>query len=367
MKKIKTILILSIVLVMMFAVGCQKNQQASNVGNENADATDLSSVEPMKITFGHMDLTQPNMLMHGVCLYFKDCVETASNGQITVDVIGGGALGSAADLLEQVRTGQIQFGGSITEANIAGFWDDINMLGSPYIFRSVELAMDVMDSDFGTAIKDKILETTGVRVPFVFSNGGMRHFTNNVRPIKTPADMKGLKIRTMDSPAHMEVVKALGASPTPIAWTETYTALQTGVVDGQENGISSILQGKMQEVQKYMSTDGHVASFMFVVMNDKWYQNLPPANKAIMDEAFRKTELFSRRYLTVLNSIGRGTIEAAGVEIHDTTPEELALFQEATKDVKNYIKENLMSDPTWMDRLEEAIAKSEARMGYVVK
>lgn len=361
-KKIIGTLLIVLLLVSVVSVGCGEKQTA-NTG-EKVASDDISSLEPIKITYAHMDVAQPNMLNHGVALHFKELVEKASGGKITVDVVGGGALGSAADLLEQTRSGQIQLAGSITEANIAGLWKDINMLGAPYVFKSVEQALDVMDSDFGKEVKAQILEKTGCRVPYLFANGGMRNFTNNVRPILTPDDMKGLKIRTMDSPAHMAIVKALGASPTPIAWTETYTALQTGVVDGQENAIPSCLQGRMQEVQKYMSTDGHVASFMFIMMNDKWYQGLPVAYKKIIDEASTDTEAFARRFCTVIATLGRDVMIKAGVQIHDTTPEELAKFQAATADVKNTIKTTLMSDPTWMDKMDKAIADSDKRLGY---
>lgn len=361
-KKILGLLLIVLLGVSIISAGCGQKQAAT--GDKAAGTTDLSSLQPIKITFGHMDVTQPNMLSHGAALHFKEVAERLSGGKITVDVVGGGALGSAADLLEQVKNGQIQMAGSITEGNLAGMWKDINMLGIPYAWRSVDVALTTIDSTFGDEVKAKILEKTACRVPYVFDNGGLRNYTNNKRPILTPADMKGLKFRTMDNPAHMAIVKALGASPTPIAWTETYTALQTGVVDGQENAIPSCLQGRMQEVQKYMSTDGHVASFMFILQNDKWYQSQPAAYKQILDAAAADTQLFARALSRSININGREIMIKAGVQIHDTTPAELAQFKEATKDVKNLIKTTLMADPTWMDKLDKAIAESEKKLGY---
>lgn len=362
-KRILGALLVILLMVSVFSIGCTQKQQDKEAV-EATGADDISKLEPIKITYAHMDVAQPNMLNHGTALFFKERVEKYSNGKITVEVVGGGALGSAAELLEQVSTGQIEMAGSITEGNLAGNWKDINALGVPYAVRSAEHAMDIIDSGFGDEVKAKILETTGGRVAYVFPNGGLRNFTNNVRPIKTPEDLKGLKIRTMDNQAHMAIVKALGASPTPIAWTETYTALQTGVVDGQENSIPSTLQGRVQEVQKYMSTDGHVASFMFILMNDKWYQNQPEAYKKILDQACVDAESFARRFCGVINVVGRDTMVKAGVEFHDTTPEELAKFREATKDVKQLIKTTLVNDPAWVDKFEKAVAESEKRLGY---
>lgn len=364
-KKMTGSVLIVLLLVSIFSAGCGQQTQTAAPTESAVAADDISALDPIKITYAHMDVATPDMLNHGVALYFKEIVEKRSNGKITVDVIGGGALGSAAELLEQVTTGQIEMAGSITEGNLAGNWKDINVLGVPYAVRSDDHAMDIIDSEFGDEVKEKILETTKARVVYVFPNGGLRNFTNSVRPIKMPEDMKGLKIRTMDNQAHMAIVSALGASPTPVAWTETYTALQTGVVDGQENSIPSTLQGRVHEVQKYMSTDGHVASFMFILMNDKFLQAQPPAYRAILDKAFVDAESFARRFCDVINVVGRDTMIKAGVEFHDTTPEELQLFRAATKDVKELIKTKLVDDPSWIDKFDKAVADSEKRLGYV--
>jgi tripartite ATP-independent transporter DctP family solute receptor len=360
-KKILSLLLITLLLVSIAFTGCGQQQAAVQQG----DSADSADIPAMTITFGHMDATQPDMQNHGTAIFFKERVETLSNGKIKVDVVGGGALGSAADLLEQVRTGQIEITNALTEANLATMWNDLNLLGTPYAFRSTEQMMDVWDSAFGQELKAGILDKIGARVAFVYPNGGLRNFTNSVREIKTPADMKGLKIRVMDSPAHMAIVTALGASPTPIAWTELYTALQTGVVQGQENAVPNILQAKLEEVQKYMCTDGHVGSFDFTLMNEDWYQSLTPAARKVIDQACIETEAFGRRFVSVIADNGIEKLVKAGMIIHYTTPEELALFKEATKDVKELIKTTLMDDPTMMDKFDQALAESDKRLGYV--
>ena len=108
-----------------------------------------------------------------------------------------------------------------------------------------------------------------------YGETGFRNFTNSKLPIKSPADMKGLKIRVMETPVYVNMVKALGAAPTPIAWSEVYTALQQKVVDGQENPVATIVQAKLYEVQKYMILDGHSYGVDFFLINDKFYQSLP--------------------------------------------------------------------------------------------
>jgi len=329
------------------------------------DASELEKLPKMKIVFGHMDVTDPTYLQHGNAISFKNYVEEASKGRIQVEVVGGGALGDVTSLTEQVMEGQIQLAGSVTEGNLNQIWPDVQCLAVPYAFPSVYLALDVIDHSFG---KELIAELNNqLRTAFVsmvFLNGGLRNYTNNIREIRTPDDMKGLKIRTMAIPAHMKIVESLGGVAIPVAWTETYTALQTGVVDGQENAIPSCLQGKMEEVQKFMTTDGHVASFMLVLMNKKFYDDLPPLYKDIVNAGLEYGEKMARRLCDVINVLGRQKMVEAGVQIYDPSPEELALFREKTKPVEKIIREEMMKDQTWIDRMHKAIAESKERLGY---
>ena len=164
----------------------------------------------------------------------------------------------------------------------------------------------------------------------------------------------------------MALVTALGANPTPIAWTELYTALQTNVVDGQENAVPAILQANLNEVQKYISTDGHVASFDFTIVCDSWYSSLNADSKAVVDQAFTETEAFARRFVSVVATTGLEKLESLGMEVHTTTAEELELFKEATVSVKDLIKTTMLDDPTLMDRFSDALIASDVRLGYVV-
>ena len=139
---------------------------------------------------------------------------------------------------------------------IAGYFKPAMVLDIPYLFSSAPVAWKVLDGKFGDELAAALLDKTGMRV-LAYGETGFRNFTNSKRPIKSPEDLKGLKIRVMETPLYITLVKALGAAPTPIAWTETYTSLQQGVVDGQENPVSVIIQAKFAEVQKYLTLDGH--------------------------------------------------------------------------------------------------------------
>jgi tripartite ATP-independent transporter DctP family solute receptor len=175
------------------------------------------------------------------------------------------------------------------------------------------------------------LEKTGLR-NLAFAEVGFRHFTNSKRPIHTPEDMKGLKIRVMETPLFVTMVEALGANPTPIAWTECYTALQSGVVDGEENPISTINFAKFQEVQKYLTLDGHVYGVDWFVMNNEFFESLPEDLQYIILDCAKISSGVGRG-LQQLNSsvVGLQALEEAGMEIYAPTEEEKALFKEAAQ------------------------------------
>lgn len=368
MNKLISIVMAALLVCSMVVTGC--GSRGGNRGNGGADEVEFNgtidpdSIPEMTITFAHLDATDPNMQSHGIAVYLQEKLAEFSGGKIKMDIVGGGALGNATELLEQVVAGQIEMTNAITDANLAIIWKDMNVLSVPFAFRSVDQMMDVWDSSFGDELEASILEKTGARVAFVCQNGGMRNFTNNVKPIATPADMKNMKIRVMDSPAHMAMITALGANPTSIAWTELYTALQTNVVDGQENAVPAIVQANLYEVQKYMSTDGHLASFLFTVVNNDWYNNLNGHAKAAVDQAFAETEAYARTFVAEIADKGMKTLEENGMEIHETTAEELKQFQDATVSVKELIKNTLLDDPTIMDRFDTAIKESDARLGF---
>lgn len=369
MKKLISLALAMLLVCSLVMTGCSSRGERNNGSAGGEDVAFDGTINPdnipeMTITFAHLDATDPNMQSHGIAVYLQEKLDEYSGGKIKMDIVGGGALGNATELMEQVVAGQIEMTNAITDANLATIWKDMNVLSVPFAFRSVDQMMDVWDSSFGDELEAGILEKTGARVALVCQNGGMRNFTNNVKPICTPADMKGMKIRVMDSPAHMAMITALGANPTPIAWTELYTALQTNVVDGQENAVPAIIQANLYEVQKYMSTDGHLASFLFTVVNNDWYNSLNSHAKAAVDQAFAETEKYARTFVADIAEKGMKTLEENGMEIHETTAEELAQFQEATTSVKELIKTTLLEDPTIMDRFDAAIEESDARLGF---
>jgi C4-dicarboxylate-binding protein DctP len=293
---------------------------------------------------------------------FKDEVETRSGGRIAVELYPGSQLGGIESMVNQVRQGVIQ-ATDPSEGHFATTYPPIQVFSIPYLFLTRDIAWHVLDGEFGQKMLADMAEQTGIR-PLIWSeNGGFRHYSNNVRAIKSPDDMAGLKIRTMNIPLHMEIVKNLGASPTPIAWAELYTSLQTGVVDGQENSIATFMVPKLEEVQDHTVLDGHVYSVNTVILNEAWYQSLPDDLKQVIDRA-AEVSLTVNRGLTVSNElIGMDYLKEQGVEIYSPTLEEKRAFREATQEPAiAWLTEQI--DPAWVDGMLDAVAAAEKSLGY---
>ena len=161
---------------------------------------------------------------------FKEQVENGTGGEVKVQILGANAAGAEREQLQKAQTGINQMTIN-SEILMPSFFKPAQVLGIPYLFRTEAVAWDVLDGEFGKEFNDAWREATGLRILGVM-NAGFRSFFNDKKVVTVPADLKGLKIRTGENQAHIEMVRALGGNPVPIAWSELYTALQQGVVDG---------------------------------------------------------------------------------------------------------------------------------------
>jgi len=211
--------------------------------------------------------------------YFKEQLEKLSDGRIEVELFFGGTMGNEAEVVDMVKTGNIQGmrGGSWQKANPKYF-----IYALPFMFEDPYQAGRAMDSEIGDQINAGALDN-GLYVPACGVAGGARQITNNVRPIKSIEDLKGLKIRTPPIGVIVRSFKAFGANPQEVPYTETYMALKTGVVDGQENPFSNIYDMKFFEPQKYLSVVNWEVHPDPLYVNPGWYKNLPDDLKSIFD------------------------------------------------------------------------------------
>ncbi|MDD4363849.1 MAG: DctP family TRAP transporter solute-binding subunit [Atribacterota bacterium] len=313
---------------------------------------------PIVIKLSHGDTADGSW---GTCdngaVTFKRLVESRSDGRIKVEIYPNCQLGSEREMEESVMMGTTQATWCSTP-DYAGWIPEIGILNIPYLFDTAVVAFKVMDGDFGREFNEFMIEKTGIRF-LGYGHIGFRNFTNNVRPIRTPADMVGLKIRTQENPVAMQMVKALGASPTPIAWGELYTSLQQGVVDGEENPTSMIQVAKLYEVQKYLTMDGHTFGINPLAINEKFYQSLPDDLKYIVADSGRIACIAYRGLLEYGNGLDIDDLTQKGMEIYFPTPDEIALFKEATQEpVIEWLAGQIGRE--WIDKLLNAIEEAKA-------
>tara|TARA_R110002020_G_scaffold229432_2_gene440203 strand:+ start:1777 stop:2808 length:1032 start_codon:yes stop_codon:yes gene_type:complete len=290
---------------------------------------------------------------------FKDYVENKSNGELTVRLFPGNQMGSVRDTTEMVQQGTLEMT-MPSDGAFAGFYPAIQAWAMPYLFTSAPVAWDVMNGEFGQWMLNDIHEQTGMKA-LAFSQNGFRSFMNNDHLITTPGDMKGMKIRTMESPVYMEMVSALGADPTPIAGSEAVMALQQGVVDGLESPPPVHLSGGAADVAKFMTLNEHVFGLHIVVANDAWFKSLSPANQRIVMDGAKLLANIENVEKTNGDWAAIAAIKAKGVEVHISTPEEKAQFKEAVyQPVRNFIQEKVGEDI--LTRIEAAVANAEAEL-----
>lgn len=293
---------------------------------------------------------------------FKKEIETRSNGRIKVEIFPNSQLGGAESMVNQLKQGIIQ-AASAADGHFASHYPNIQVFGIPYLFIDRVVAWDVIDGNFGKMISDDMAKTVGFRALAWFDNGGFRHYSNNKRQIKTVSDMKGLKIRTMNNPMHMEIVKNLGAAPTPVNWRELYSALQTGVVDGQENSITVFRMPKLEEVQKYIVLDGHVFSLQSILINEKWYQSLPDDLRHVVDQSAQVAKTVNHAMSVLFQTRDMDELTQEGVEIYNLPLAEKRKFKALTQEPAiNWLQTKI--DPKWVDLILDETAKAEKRWGY---
>ncbi|SDK60687.1 DctP family TRAP transporter solute-binding subunit [Aliiruegeria lutimaris] len=274
---------------------------------------------------------------------FKNHVEYKTEGAIDVKLFPSAQLGAERACAEQVQQGTVEVCLVDTGA-LAGFYNNIQVLSVPYLFKSSAHAWKVFDSPFFDQLAENMRAETGIRV-MAWGENGFRDFTNNVRPIRTPEDLSGLKMRVMESPVFIRFVESFGAAATPMPGSEIIMAAKQGVIDGQENPAQVNYDYNLMDVQKYMSTDEHILGVHAYIISDKFFDKLSDEHKAVVLEA----ALLASRIENTQKLAGAkkyiDLIKDKGVEVHMTTMAEKEAFAEVSQEpVLEYLREQVGAD-----------------------
>jgi TRAP-type transport system periplasmic protein len=284
---------------------------------------------------------------------FKKDVEAATGGKVVVETFPNMQLGGAQENVTQTRAGTI-FGTWVGMAFLSRTVPELEAVSLPFLFPNREVAYKVMDGPIGDLI-DKKLEDKGF-IALGFMELGARQVTNSVRPIKTAADLKGLKIRLQPNETHLATFRALGANPQAMDIREVYSAMEQKVLDGHENPYNLIFDSRFFEVQKYVSNTSHFFDFIAVVANRKKFQALSPEHQKAIKTAMDKAVATQRVEAAKADALALVELQKKGMQYDAMPPAEREAMRKATAGVVDDIKKRVGAD--LVDRVLAEVKKA---------
>lgn len=322
-------LTLALVMVLSLA-GCGGSGTPPADGN----ASDGGSGDKLVFVIAHVDPEDANS--HIGCLNFEKTVEEKSNGRIDVQVYPNGQLGGEREEAEGCAMGSIQMA-LISSSVMSCFGEKFNLLDLPFIFDGYEDANAAYDGEVGQIyagwMEEQNLHNGG------FYCNGFRGICNSKVPVRTPADMKGLKIRVMETDMMLNMFKAFGANPTPMSWNEIYTGMEQGTIDGHDVPAELCYASKLHENAKYYSATNHGTCCISIIQQKDYLDGLDSDLRTIIDEATAELCAFMRDACEQGEMDAIAAMQEEGVEYIKLTPEETALFQECVKPIYEEYKE----------------------------
>jgi tripartite ATP-independent transporter DctP family solute receptor len=277
----------------------------------------------------------------------KELAEKKAGDRLDLQVFTDNQLGDQRTMVENMRNGTLEVTW-VTVGFFGSYEPILNVIESGYLFRDSQHSYKVFDGPMGEEIRG-LVEKHGVKL-LGYWEAGLRHITNNVRPINTPADLKGLKIRTPQAKYHLNTLKYMGANPVAMSFGELYTAMQQKVVDGQENPVSNIYKSKLYEVQKYISLTGHLHLTHMVMYSAKLWDKLPADLQKVMREAVIESQETQRKAVRDDDENLLKELKAKGMQANEADREAfrksvLPLRDEAVREFGPKAKE-------WIDKIE---------------
>ena len=294
----------------------------------------------MKVKLGVV--TKPGSAQNIAAEKFKELIEQRSNGNVKIQIFHSASLGNETEILQQVQMNTVQMA-IITGGPFDTFDPIVRVVNYPFLFKSNEQADQILDGPLGAQIL-KSLESSGFK-GLCFSENGFRNLTNNKRPVKSPEDVKGLKIRVMASTIHKAIWQDLGANPTPMPWP-IYTELEQGVIDGQENPLWVMEVYKFYEIQKYMTLTRHVYSFHIDVASLIWWKTLDSKTQDMIQKAMYEAAVFQRKQNRDNNAARLKFLKEKGMKVEEHP--DIAAFRAKVANLKDM---DLYSDPKVHDLL----------------
>lgn len=319
MKKWKLGLASVVAALALAACGGEEQEDTGTATDTGTDSGSSESAEPakdakvFKIAFSAAeDAFAPFYVV-------EEIIEEKTNGSIDVQFFPGGQLGGDVQALEGVRSGTIE-ASAMSTTIIASLNPEFNIFDVPFLFKSSEDAYGIMDGEIGQQLSASLEEYDLIGLGYL--DASYRNLTNNKKEVKTPEDLQGLNIRTLENALQVAFWKELGANPTAISFSELYSALESNVVDGQENPFNVINSSKFYEVQKHMTRTEHLLMPRTVVVSKKFWDSLTAEEQAIIEETIQEGSKNMRAETLNQQDAAIKNIESNGVSIVDLTDED---------------------------------------------
>lgn len=280
-----------------------------------------------KVTLRIASVSGPQHHHNDALRWYAERVAKRSNNRLELRVLDGAQLGGERDYIEGMILGSIEMA-QVSTGPIAGFIPEFDLFSLPYMFRNTDHFVNVINGPVSAKFFD-LLEKRGIKGLCWFDNG-YRSVFNSRRPIRTPEDMKGLKIRVMESPIMVDTINAMGGSATPMAYGELYTALQQGVLSGAENAPGNVFNDKFYEVTKYYSLTNHFRPPGVVVISLKVWNRLSKEDQAVLQEEAKALQTYEIDLTQKVEKESLEKLKAKGMQINDV---DFEAFQKAVKPV----------------------------------
>ncbi|MFN4155320.1 MAG: TRAP transporter substrate-binding protein [Paracoccaceae bacterium] len=281
------------------------------------------------LRYGHMHT--PNSIAGAQAEWFAAAVAEKTGGEIAIEIFPNSQLGKLQELAEAVSTGSIAFSHN-TAGAIGSLYAPFAAFDTPYLYRDVDHLMQVVDagSPVMQELNQGLIDASGTRALYAFYFG-TRNLTVD-REIKTPADLAGVKIRSIPFPIYMATVEGLGGVPVPVDWSEVPTALATGVVNGQENPMNVLVSAKLYEVQSHVMLTGHITAAQVVMMNDDVWNGLSDAHKEAVAAAASETRDRASAEMLAAEATDLEALRGHGMTVVDEAAGlDLAAFRDSVK------------------------------------
>jgi tripartite ATP-independent transporter DctP family solute receptor len=289
---------------------------------------------------------------HQAFVRFAEIVKEKSDGRLEVQVYPSGQLGDERELIESLQTGAVHIT-SVSNGVMSAFAQQFMLLDIPFSFSGAGTARTVIDAS--QALLFENLDDIGLHGLAIWEQG-FRQVSSSEKGIATAADVKGMKLRTMEAPLHVDAWRAMGANPTPMSWGQVYSSLQTGIIDGQENPLYVVTQEKLFEVQKHVSLTNHIYDAMPVIASGDWFSSLSTADADLIAAAMTEATAYQRGLVEAEVEKARTELEGLGVKVTETSAGEIAALKEmAQPAVIARVRTTLGDEPVdaWLKSISE--------------